>query len=382
MFTKQRHLITLSSLLLGAVTFTGCIEQEKTSPNQVYIYNDNNCSDDRTQQADRTTNNEAGTLTKQTLVGDITTNTTLTADKVWILDGLVVVKEGTTLTIEAGTTIAGKDGTGDNTSYIIVDKGAKIVAEGTETKQIIFTSEIAYDGGASALGQWGGITIIGRAGNNQVQAYEVNSKYAAESSDMADSSGVLKYVKILNSGITMETDKEINGLSLVGVGSGTVVENITVNKSDDDCIEIWGGTVNLTNIEVSECSDDQFDIDDGYSGTVKNLVINQTIGNAGIEMSGTTAATFDGLTLTQTFSVKEGGIFFKKDGIGGHFKNATIIDNSADGAGAIHSLQTADTDNISFENVKLQGSSTDAKFTGDSAEAIEAIFDGGTGNTK
>ena len=358
--------ILLSLVAVSALTFTGC--GSSSSPKKP--------------TATPTATPAATIPTSTTLSGDISSNMKLTADKVWVLDGLVVVKDGATLTIEAGTTIVGKDGTGDNTSYMIIDKGAKIMAEGTAAKPIIFTSKIAHDGGTAALGQWGGLTIIGRAGNNQVQAYEVNSKYAAESSDMADSSGVLKYVKILNSGITMETDKEINGLSLVGVGSGTVVENITVNKSDDDCIEIWGGTVNLTNIEVSECTDDQFDIDDGYSGTVKNLVINQTIGNAGIEMSGTTAATFDGLTLTQTKSVKEGGIFFKKDGIGGHFKNATIIDNSADGAGAIHSLQTADTDNISFENVKLEGSSADNKFTGDSADAIEAKFDAGSGNTK
>ncbi|MDQ7047317.1 MAG: hypothetical protein Q9M39_06745 [Sulfurovum sp.] len=129
---------------------------------------------------------------------------------------------------------------------------------------------------------------------------------------MADSSGILKHVKILNSGITMAEDKEINGLSLVGVGSGTTIEDLTVDYSDDDCVEAWGGTVNLTNVTVSHCTDDHFDIDDGYSGTVKNLVINQTGGNAGIEMSGHTVATFDGLTITQDLSNKEGGIFLKK----------------------------------------------------------------------
>ena len=316
-----------------------------------------------------------------TLSGDITSCTKLTADKTWILDGLVAVK-GTTLKIDAGTTIAGKDGTGDNTSYMIIDKGAKILAEGTAAKPIIFTSKKAVDGQAAAWGQWGGLTIIGKAGNDQVKPYEVNSAYTPASTDMADNSGVLKHVKVLNSGITMEQDKEVNGLSLVAVGSGTTIEDITVNKSDDDCIEIWGGTVNLKNINVSECSDDQFDIDDGFSGTVTNLTITQTTGNAGIEMSGTTAATFDGFTITQNASAKEGGIYFKKDGIGGHFKNGKVIDNNSNGAGAIHSKGTAAVDTISFENVKLEGTSADNKFTGDSASAIEAKFDAGSGNTK
>jgi len=179
---------------------------------------------------------------------------------------------------------------------MIIDKGAKILAEGTATDPITFTSEIAANGGIAAWGQWGGLTIIGKAGNTQVTPYEVDSSFVPDSTDMADSSGVLTHVKILNSGITMSQDKEINGLSLVAVGSGTKIEDITVDLSDDDGVEIWGGTVNLKNISISRCSDDHFDIDDGYSGTVTNLTITQTTGNAGIEMSGTTAATFDGFT--------------------------------------------------------------------------------------
>jgi hypothetical protein len=306
---------------------------------------------------------------------------TLTADKIWVLDGLVAVKNNATLTVEAGTTIVGKDGAGDNTSYMIIDKGSKIIANGTAAKPIIFTSEKAYDGGAAAWGQWGGLTIIGKAGNAQVQPYEVNSAFVADSSDLADNSGSLKYVKILNSGITMETDKEINGLSLVGVGSGTTIEDITVELSDDDGVEIWGGTVNLTNVTISKCSDDHFDIDDGYAGTVKNLTITQTTGKASVEMSGTTAATFDGFNITQTIG-DEGGIFFKKDGIGGHFKNGTVTDNASDGAGAIHSQGIANIANTSFENVTLAGSSADDRFTGDSATELEAKFDAGSGNTK
>ncbi len=317
-----------------------------------------------------------------TLTGDITSNMTLTANKIWILDGLVVVKAGATLTIEAGTTIAGKDGTGDSTSYMIVDKGSKIIADGTAAAPIIFTSKKALDGEAAAVGQWGGLTIIGNAGNAQVNPYEVNSAFVAGSSDLADNSGILRHVHILNSGITMAQDKEINGLSMVGVGSGTVVDHITVDNSDDDGIELWGGTVNLSNITITRCTDDHFDIDDGFSGTVTNLSITQTSGNAAIEMSGTTAATFDGLTIVQNTSAKEGVVFFKGDGIGGHIKNATITDNVNDAYGAIHSDKTPDATNASFTNVTLAGSDTDARFTGANIAAVEAKFNAGTGNTK
>jgi len=367
----------LLSVATATLIFTGCGGGSSSSTPSTSSPSTSNPS---TSSACTTFTTPSGT----TLSGDITSCTQLTADKTWIIDGLVVVKN-TTLKIDAGTTLAGKDGTGDNTSYMIIDKGAKIMAEGTAAKPIIFTSKTAVDGGTPAVGQWGGLTIIGKAGNSQVQPYEVNSAYTADSSDLTDNSGTLTYVQVLNSGITMETDKEINGLSLVGVGSGTTIEHLTVERSDDDCVEIWGGTVNLTDVKVRECTDDQFDIDDGYAGTVKNLDIHQTAtnsGNAGIEMSGTTAATFDGLTIVQDASKKEGGIYFKKDGIGGHFKNATVTDNSADGAGAINSKGTVADATISFENVTLAGSSADNKFTGDSATAIEAKFDAGTGNSK
>ncbi|MBN2824349.1 MAG: hypothetical protein JXQ76_03415 [Campylobacterales bacterium] len=319
----------------------------------------------------------------QTIAGDITANMTLTKDKLWILDGLVAVKNGATLTIEAGTFIAGKDGTGDATSYLVVDKGSKIMAEGSAIEPITFTSTlVAVDGANPAVGQWGGLTIIGNAGNAQVKPYEANTEFVAGTDNMADNSGVLKHVKILHSGITMAQDKEINGLSFVGVGSGTVVEDITIDLSDDDGIELWGGTVNLTNVTITRCTDDHFDIDDGYSGTVKNLTITQTTGNAAMEMSGTTAATFDGVTITQNSSTKEGGIYFKGAGIGGYFKNVTVVDNVNDIYGAIHSDNVAAIDTVSFENVALSGTATGSRFTGTSAAEIEAKFTAGSGNTK
>jgi hypothetical protein len=320
-------------------------------------------------------------IPQETLSGDITSNMTLTNDKIWVLDGLVAVKSGATLTIEAGTTIAGMNGTGENTSYMIIDKGSKIIAEGTEANPIIFTSKTAVDGGTPAVGQWGGLTILGNAANAQVKAYEVNTAFTAGTSDMADNSGILKYVKILNSGITMEQDKEINGLSLVGVGSGTKIENITVDLSDDDGIEAWGGTVNMSNLTITRCTDDHFDIDDGYSGTVKNLSITTTSGNAAMEMSGTTVATFDGVNIIMNASAKEGGIYFKGEGIGGNFSNVTLTNNLADtyAYGSVYS-DAANPSPITFTNVTIGGTFAGTQFVnkaGDttfSADEIEAIY--------
>jgi hypothetical protein len=329
-----------------------------------------------------------GTLQTETLPNSIANDMTLTKDTLWLMDGLVVVESGATLTIEPGTTIAGYDGTASQTSYMVVDAGAKIIADGTAAEPITFTStKVAIDGAEPAVGQWGGLTIIGNAGNAQVKPYEVNDAFVAGDTDPADNSGILRHVKILNSGITMDVDKEINGLSMVGVGSGTVVEDIRVDLSDDDGIELWGGTVNLTNVTITRCTDDYFDIDDGFSGTVRNLNITTTTGNAAIEMSGATHATFDGFNIVQNGSAKEGGIYFKKDGIGGHFLNGTITDNVDDAYGAIYSKSadgvsdTVDAANTSFENVEIYGTSTGARFTGTSATTLENKFTTGTGNS-
>jgi len=371
--------IALSAAVIAAMTGCGdtTVYQE---PSNVTITGDS--GDDNTQ----VTECPIPTTTKP-LSGEITTDMDLTSDTLWLLSGLFVVKDGATLTIDPCTTIAGLSGTGDSTSYMIIDKGSQIIADGTEDEPIIFTSaEVALNGGQPEEGQWGGLTIIGHAGNYQTinTPYEVNGNFISDDTNLADNSGILRHVKILNSGITMQEDKEINGLSLIGVGSGTVIENITVDLSDDDGIEIWGGTVDLTNITVTRCTDDYFDIDDGYGGTVTNLtIIQESLGNAAIEMSGDTAATFDGFTIVQDFSNKEGGIFFKLDGIGGHFMNGTVTDNNMVGevGGAIHSQGVVDIANISFENVTVNGTSTEPRFTGDSNVTLEAEFNAGTGNT-
>ena len=376
--TKSVSAIALSAAAAAMLTFSGCgggggsDSTPTTSASSSSSVSSSSSSSSSSIEA------------REVLVGNITSDMTLTADTEWIINGLVVVTAGATLTIEPGTTIAGRNGTGDATSYMIIDKDSKIMAAGTEAAPIIFTSEDVLNGEAPAVGQWGGLTIIGNAANDQVKPYEVNTAFVAGSSNMADNSGVLSHVKILNSGITMAEDKEINGLSMVGVGSGTTVNNITIDLSDDDGVELWGGTVNLDTVQITRCTDDYFDIDDGFSGTVKNLTIVTTTGNAGIEMSGTTHATFDGFNITTgATQKKEGGIYFKKDSIGGHFKNGTVTHNGGqiEAHGAIHSKGAFDAANTTFENVTLAGNSS-LKFTGDSAIGLEAAFDAGSGNSK
>ncbi len=327
--------------------------------------------------------------TQETVIGNITTDTTWTADKAWILDGYVSVTNGATLTIEPGTRIAGKNAD----SYLLIDKNAKIIADGTAEQPIIFSSVEGLSGTDTTVGKWGGVTLIGNANMSSTPlTYEVtvNGNYTAGTGVADDSSGILRHVKILNSATETGLSQETNGLSMVGVGSGTVVEEITVDYSNDDGIEIWGGTVNLTNVTISHCTDDHLDVDSMYQGTVKNLVINATMGYAGIEMSGTgTVLTLDGFMINHNSYAAgvgefEGGIYFKKAGVGGKFYNGTINYNSTDGA-AIYSAKIPDLANIDFGNVEINTVSGDFEDqtdpTTDGADEIRAIFDGNTSNT-
>ncbi len=336
---------------------------------------------------DNGTGNDKSTaeVTKEELSGVITESMTLTADKVWLLDGKVEVTNGAVLTVEPGTTVAGKTGTN---GWLLVHPDAKLNAAGTAAAPIMFTSEIAVDGGDEAFGQWGGVTLVGNAGNDQTSPYEVDATVVAGTGNDTDSSGVLTHVTLNNTGVEVVTDQEINGLSFVGVGSGTTIDNITVNRSGDDGIEIWGGTVNLTNIVIDGAQDDSFDTDEGWAGTVDGLTITNGV-KAGIEMSGTTRATYKNVSITHNAGDgAEGGIYFKPNdnqAIGGVFENITITHNGADTAfGAIHSREkTGSSIDLltTFTNVTLAGTNP-TKFSGPYDSTLESIFDNGTGNTK
>jgi hypothetical protein len=207
-------------------------------------------------------------ITDVIAAGDITTNTTLVASKVYLLNGWVYVKSGATLTIEPGTVIRGDKA---NKGAIIIEKGAKIMAEGTVDHPIIFTSN--QDPGSRSYGDWGGVIVLGKAQVNKVDpVIEGGPTSTYGGSNDADTSGILKYVRIEFPGIAFEPDKEINGLTFGGVGSGTQVDYIQVSYSGDDSYEWFGGKVNAKHLIAFRGWDDDFDTDYGYRGMVQFAV--------------------------------------------------------------------------------------------------------------
>lgn len=200
------------------------------------------------------------------LSGDITENVTLSSDNIYTLTGALAVKEGATLTIEAGTRIEAIAGA--NNTYVVIEPGAKIMAEGTAADPIIFTS--AADNPRS--GDWGGILLVGKApisGGGTSTTEVLPLQYGG--TEPNDNSGVLSYVIAEYTGSRIGGEAEFNGFTFYAVGNGTVVNNIAALFGDDDAIEFFGGTVNVENILIADPRDDMFDWTQGWNGTAENI---------------------------------------------------------------------------------------------------------------
>jgi hypothetical protein len=222
-----------------------------------------------------------------TVTGVINANTTWTSDKIYRLEGYVRVGDdakrsgGTditnvTLTIEPGTIIQGLPKSGSTPpGTLIVQRGNKIVANGTVDNPIVFTSSKAP--GTRNPGDWGGLVIVGRATNNQSANAELEGNYGAFhgvgdtpiSNPDTDNSGSLKYVRIEFAGTPINPNQEVNSLTLGSVGNGTTIEYVQASYGLDDQYEWFGGTVNAKYLIAYRGLDDDFDVDFGWSGNVQ-----------------------------------------------------------------------------------------------------------------
>lgn len=184
---------------------------------------------------------------------------------IYLLKGWVYIANGAQLTIEPGTIIKGDKTT---KAAIIVERGGKLIAQGTASAPIVFTS--AQAAGSRRPGDWGGIVLCGKAHNNQTEMQiEGGPRTKHGGTDDTDNSGILSYVRIEFAGYPFETDKEINGLTLGSIGSGTQIDHVQVSYSNDDSFEWFGGTVNCKYLIAYHGWDDDFDSDNGFSGKVQ-----------------------------------------------------------------------------------------------------------------
>ncbi|WP_298493317.1 hypothetical protein [uncultured Algibacter sp.] len=269
----------LTLLIASSLVFTGCFKDDDTPIiiEEITIIQNGDGTD--------------GDYETVAVTGAIAADTNWTNDKVYELNQKVVVESGVTLTIEAGTIIKGKPGTGSLASALIVARGGKINAVGTANSPIIFTSSSdnitpGQTAGTNLdetnRGLWGGLIILGNAPGSfkgdlvevQIEGIPADDTFGLYGGTVADDdSGILKYISIRHGGALIGEGNEINGLTLGGVGNKTIIDNIEVIANVDDGIEFFGGTVNASNLLVWAQGDDALDIDQAYSGTIDNAVV-------------------------------------------------------------------------------------------------------------
>lgn len=254
---------------------------------------------------DNSSSNNNNNTTKEVVevTSNITGNVTWSANKIYLIKKYIYVDSLATLTIEPGTLIKGdKDDVANTKGALIVKRGGRLIADGTVDKPIVFTSNKSK--GLRNIGDWGGVWICGmaptNAGNNVPGEADLGVYYGGNNPN--DNSGILRYVRIEFGGIALQPNKEINGLTLAGVGSGTIIENVQVSYSGDDAFEFFGGNVNAKKIISYKNVDDDLDMDNGYQGKIQYVLairdanIADVSGSNGFEVdndaSGSTASPF------------------------------------------------------------------------------------------
>lgn len=243
-----------------------------------------------------------------TVSDSIATDTHWTNDKQYLLMGYVYVTAGHTLTIDSGTIIKGDK---NSKGTLIIERGAKIYANGTAMHPVIFTSN--QPAGSRSYGDWGGVVLCGyskcnwNGGTSQVEGGP-RSLYGG--TDIHDNSGKLSYVRVEFPGVALSPNNEINGISLYAIGDATQLDHIQVSYSGDDALEFFGGTVNTKYVVTYRTWDDDFDTDNGYQGknqfgvVIRDPYAADNSGSKGFESDSYQNGTYSGIPVDLTMMTR------------------------------------------------------------------------------
>lgn len=335
---------------------------------------------------------DTNTIGSEGGITKITENQTWSNDKIHIINGKVVIMDGTTLTIDAGTIIKAGEGQDNDATTLVVARGATININGTEDNPVIMTDigdNIDYGSPSTnrtALdrGKWGGLIVLGKAEiSDAVDEKLIEGVLAVDGenwnfyggSDNSDNSGSISYLSIRHSGTQVAPDVELQGLTLGGVGNGTTIENVEIVASKDDGVEFFGGAVNVTNLLIWNQFDDGIDIDMAYSGTIYNAIVEYAADSDGaFEIDGAKDISYEaqntitGLTIYGRFTEEASD----SDQLGRVRENIQIkmIDILYQGAAA----ESSKFENFSDNNGNYKNIVTARSFGTDPASSEDIIF--------
>ncbi|WP_405199765.1 hypothetical protein [Christiangramia sp. LLG6405-1] len=296
------------------------------------------------------------------LPNNIDSDLTLDGDSEYVISDVVSVNAGATLTIPAGTKITARsDADTDATSiYIVVQQGAMIDIQGTESNPVVMSST------SGEAGSWGGLVIAGNAATTEgLNATAEVGGIVYGGSDAEDNSGSISYLILKDAGAQINSESQYNGLSLYAVGSGTTIDNIAIINGADDGVEFFGGSVSVTNAYFENNEDDQIDWTEGWNGSVTNAYINLSIDNF------STVVEADGEnnmpTLNQITAVSTAGgtaLQFKK------LSGATI--NGLSLSGFETNIDIADDTRTDLSGIQINGEDADVEEAYDADATVDA----------
>ena len=284
------------------------------------------------------------------LTGSLKTQT-LDATKKYLIKGTVVINDSVTVTIPAGTILMGEKKT---KGTLLIKKGGQLIANGTESKPVVFTSN--QDAGERDKGDWGGIVMLGKANCNQnnpaIEGITPAANYGTfqSTANDNDNSGTLKYVRIEYAGIALTPNNETNSLTMGGVGSGTTIEHVQVTYGGDDGFEWFGGTVNCKYLISYGTWDDDFDVDFGFSGKVQfGLAIRDPFA---ADQSGSNGFEVDNDGSGTTATPKTSGVFSNFTLLGPNYDSSSRSSFSGNYQHALHLRRNSE---ISIFNSVIAG---------------------------
>ena len=180
---------------------------------------------------------------------DVMVDTRLDSTFNYFMEDTVIVSNNATLTIPAGTTIVA-EASDEDQLLLIVEEGARIVADGTAENPIVFTTDDGLTGDGEP-GTWAGIEINGDDG------------------DPMDDSGILRYVRIEYAGTT----RDDASLFLDDVGSGTIIDFVQAYGANERGIFVRGGTVNFRHIVGVNNQGASLFLRSGYQGNIQFFLV-------------------------------------------------------------------------------------------------------------
>lgn len=272
---KTRDLLSL--FLFIAISVSGFTQNNFDTNNVKWMKDWTNFSPNKTNYADY----------EEQLPNIIDRDTYLRSDIIYFISGNVYITNDATLTIQEGTLIKADT---DQTTNLIITRGSKLIADGTKSAPIVFTSNKSSNSRKS--GDWGGITIIGSGKANTIEGEGIiKGKFNPlhtifGGNNIDEETTILRYVRIEYAG------KSTNGLSLYALGNTSIVENIMVSYSADDSFEWHGGASTSKNLISYKANDDDFDFTQGYRGELVNILavkhpyITSNNGSYAIEVDG------------------------------------------------------------------------------------------------